>query len=53
MMLLELAQRYGITGLPTTLVLDATGKVILRQDGYLPPTEYLQLLGQAAAKLNK
>ena len=44
----ELAQRYGVTGLPTTLVLDATGKVQVSQSGYLPPQDYLQLLAQAA-----
>jgi len=49
----ELAQRYGITGLPTTLVLDASGTVVLSQAGYLPPTEYLQLLAQAAEKRDK
>ncbi|HEY3379359.1 MAG TPA: thioredoxin fold domain-containing protein, partial [Armatimonadota bacterium] len=44
----EFAQRYGVSGLPTTLVLDATGKVKLSQSGYLPPQDYLQLLAQAA-----
>lgn len=42
------ARRYNVTGLPTTLVLDATGKVTLSQPGYLPPKGYLQLLAQAA-----
>ncbi len=45
----ELAQQYGITGLPTTLVLDATGKVNMSKSGYMPPHDYLQLLAQAAA----
>ena len=44
----EMAQRYGVTGLPTTLVLDATGKVKVSQSGYLPPQDYLQLLAQVA-----
>jgi len=44
----ELAQRYAISGLPTTLVLDATGEVKLNQSGYLPPREYLQLLNRVA-----
>jgi len=44
----EVAQRYGVTGLPTTLVLDATGKVQVSQSGYLSPQDYLQLLAQAA-----
>ena len=43
-----LAQRYGVTGLPTTLVLDATGNMKLSHSGYLPPQDYLQLLTRAA-----
>lgn len=41
------AQRYSVTGLPTTLVLDATSKIKLSQSGYLSPKAYLQLLAQA------
>jgi thiol:disulfide interchange protein len=44
----SVAQRYGIQGLPTTLVLDANGNVKASQPGYLQPREYLQLLGQFA-----
>lgn len=44
----EFARRYGITGLPTTLVLDATGNVKINQSGYLPPRDYLTLLTQVA-----
>ena len=43
----ELAQRYGVTGLPTTLVLDAKGKVVLIQAGFMPPEAYLGFLARA------
>jgi len=46
----EIARRYGISGLPTTLVLDAAGKVILNRAGYLPPKDFLQLLAQAGER---
>jgi len=45
-----LAQRYGVTGLPTTMVLDAKGTMIARQDGYLPADGYLKLLAQAKSR---
>jgi thioredoxin-related protein len=43
----EVARRYGVTGLPTTLILNAKGAVILRQAGYMPPKDYLELLARA------
>ena len=46
----DVATRYSISGLPTTLVLDAGGKVILSQPGFMMPKEYLQLLDQAAGR---
>jgi len=46
----DLAQQYDVAGLPTTLVLNAKGKVILSQAGYLTPKDYLGLLAQAAEK---
>jgi len=46
----ELAQRYNISGLPTTLILDVTEKVVISHPGYLSPQEYLQILAQAKAK---
>lgn len=46
----DVAGKYGISGLPTTLVLDAGGKVVLSQAGFMMPKEYLQLLDQAAGR---
>lgn len=43
-----LARRFGVEGLPTTLVLDKTGKVIASRSGYLPPDAYIAFLKQAA-----
>lgn len=43
-----LARRFGVRGLPTTLVLDKTGKVIAGKSGYLPPDAYIAFLKQAA-----
>jgi thiol-disulfide isomerase/thioredoxin len=43
----DLAARYGVRSLPTTLILGENGDVVLRRPGYLPPQEYLQLLAQA------
>lgn len=47
----QLAQRYKIEGLPTTLVLDATGKVLISQSGYMTPAQYLELLAGAEKML--
>jgi thioredoxin-related protein len=41
-----LAQRFGITGLPTTLILNAKGEVLLTQPGYMPPEDYLRMLAR-------
>mgnify|MGYP005841870013 CR=1 FL=1 len=43
----DLARRFGVTGLPTTLVLDAKGKVVLSQPGFMPPEAYLGFLARA------
>jgi len=39
-----LAERYGVTGLPQTIVTDAQGNVIGEKSGYLPATEYAAFL---------
>ena len=44
----DLATKYGISGLPTTAILDANGKVVTSQPGYMTPKDYLQFLAQAA-----
>lgn len=43
----DIAAKYGISGLPTTLVLDAEGKVVLHQVGFMITKEYLRFLDQA------
>lgn len=43
----DLARRFGVTGLPTTVILNAEGEVVLSQSGYLPPESYLELLAEA------
>lgn len=45
---LDLAQRYGIEGLPTTLVIDAEGKPVTGAVGYLDPESFLKLLERAS-----
>ncbi|QDT54038.1 Thioredoxin [Caulifigura coniformis] len=39
-----LASRYGVTGLPQTVITDAEGNVIGEKSGYLPPIEYAAFL---------
>ena len=43
----QLAAKYGIQGMPTTLVIDATGKSITGAVGYLKPDAYLAVLAKA------
>jgi thiol:disulfide interchange protein len=38
----ELSNRYHVDGLPTILVLDASGNEIGRIPGYMPPTGFLE-----------
>lgn len=42
----ELAQRLGVTGLPTILILNAEGDVVVRQAGFVPPEAFLEFLAQ-------
>ncbi|HDZ22141.1 hypothetical protein LCGC14_0302150 [marine sediment metagenome] len=46
----DLARRFGVTGLPTTLVLNAEGEVVFSQPGYMPPERYLALLARADSR---
>jgi thiol-disulfide isomerase/thioredoxin len=46
----ELVARYGVTGLPTTLVVDADGQPVIGAVGYLDAKDYLSLLADAASK---
>jgi len=39
-----LAARYGVTGLPQTIITDAAGNVIGEKSGYLPAVEYAAFL---------
>ncbi len=43
----EVAQKYGITGLPTTVILDSEGEVVLRSSGFKDAGQYLALLAEA------
>jgi thiol:disulfide interchange protein len=43
----KLAAKYGITAMPTTLVVDATGKPITGALGYLEAADYLAVLNKA------
>jgi len=38
----DLARKYGVSGLPTTVVLDPGGREITRITGYVPPQEFLR-----------
>jgi len=40
----DFTRRYEVTGLPTTLILNANGKLITKLPGYLPPKDYLRFL---------
>ena len=44
----EIAQKYGIEGLPTTAVVDAEGRVLTGAVGYLDPERFLKVLDSAA-----
>ncbi len=46
----EIAQRYGIEGLPTTAVVDADGKPVARAVGYLDPDGFLKVLDAAGQR---
>ncbi len=43
----KLAARYGIEAMPTTLVVDATGKPLATAVGYLEVADYLAVLDKA------
>ncbi len=44
-----LAQQFGITSVPATLLLKPGGEVIARHDGYADPETFLALLGRVPA----
>lgn len=43
----EVASRYGIEALPTTVVVDSTGKQVTKAVGYLDPKSFLAVLNAA------
>ncbi len=43
----ELAQRFEITGVPTTLFLNADGEPIMRRPGFMEAEAYLNMLNEA------
>lgn len=42
-----IASRYGVTGYPTTVVVDPSGAVVKKIVGYYPPNDYAAQLRQA------
>jgi thiol:disulfide interchange protein len=44
-----LSDRYNVSGIPAVLVLDPSGRVVRRHDGYLPLDGMLQFLAPGAA----
>ncbi len=46
----ELAQRYQIRSYPVQILLDPTGRVVARSDGYQTPTELLSWLDRALVR---
>lgn len=45
---MDLVQKFGVRGAPTTLLFDADGREIGRFVGFLGPAEYLSELKKAA-----
>lgn len=43
----DITERYGVTALPTTLVLNAQGGVLMSQPGYLSPHNFIVFLNAA------
>ena len=48
-----LERSYKVTGFPTLLVLDAEGRELERQPGYLPPTQFREWLTGVLRKHDK
>lgn len=46
----DLADRYGVRGLPAQFLLDGQGRVLARADGYLSPTQFVGWLDDALRK---
>jgi thiol:disulfide interchange protein len=46
----SLAARWGVSGLPTFLLVNAEGVVVHRFEGYLPAEVFLRQLGRAGAR---
>ncbi|MGC9517496.1 MAG: thioredoxin family protein [Methanomicrobiales archaeon] len=40
----DLASQYQIYSVPTILIMDSNGQVIKRQEGYLPPDQFLNFI---------
>jgi thiol:disulfide interchange protein len=45
-----LAERYGVQGYPTLVVLDSSGRVVARTSGYLPSEDLLDWLDQVLGR---
>jgi thiol:disulfide interchange protein len=40
------AERFGVSGIPAILLIDADGHIVRRNDGYLPPSGLLDFLAK-------
>jgi thioredoxin-related protein len=51
----QLAQKFGIQGYPTYVLLDSTGNEVRRQEGYLPggPVEFIRWIGLPSPVANR
>ena len=47
----ELAQALGVTGYPTLIFADPTGKILGKQDGYIKAAEFTQILQRTLASV--
>ena len=45
----EVAEKYGVDGYPTTVVLDEDGKMLAKRPGFMPPKDYMAFLDEAKA----
>jgi thiol:disulfide interchange protein len=46
----EFEKRFNIEGFPTMLVLDANGREVAREPGFLPPQQFAAWIAKAAKK---
>ena len=47
----ELALRYGLTGLPATIIVKPTGEVVMKHEGFLDADQFQELLNDSLARV--